>query len=75
MTQGISTRSIPEYVRVEGLDYYPLMWEADYNSQVFASTTPVAPATAAQNSTNNLITRVGYNITNHANNRDCRNYG
>ncbi|HSO77816.1 MAG TPA: TonB-dependent receptor plug domain-containing protein, partial [Bacteroidales bacterium] len=67
MTQGVSTRSIPEYERVKGLDYYPLMWESDYNSQVFAAT-PVAPATAAQNSTNNLITRVGYNITDQANN-------
>jgi TonB-linked SusC/RagA family outer membrane protein len=67
VTQGISTRSIPEYSRIQGLDYYPLMWESDYNSQVFAAT-PVAPATAAQNSTNNLITRVGYNITNQANN-------
>lgn len=65
MTQGISTRSIDEYERVEALDYYPLMWESDYYRQVYAST-PVAPATAAQNATNNLITRVGYNITNLA---------
>lgn len=67
MTQGISTRSIPEYERVSALEYYPLMWEADYNRQVYA-TTPVDPAVAAQSSTNNLITRVGYNITNLANN-------
>ena len=68
MTQGISTRSIPEYERIQGLDYYPLMWEADYNRQIFAAT-PVAPATAAQSSTDNLITRVGYNITNLPNNQ------
>lgn len=68
MTQGISTRSIPEYDRISWEDYYPLMWEADYNRQIFAAT-PVAPATAAQNSTNNLITRVGYNITNLPNNQ------
>ncbi len=68
MTQGISTRSIPEYERIGALDYYPLMWEADYNRQVFA-TTPVAPATAAQNATNDLITRVGYNITTVPNNQ------
>jgi TonB-linked SusC/RagA family outer membrane protein len=63
VTQGISTRSIPEYERVSWDDYYPLMWEADFNRQIFAAT-PVEPATAAQSSTNNLITRVGYNITN-----------
>ena len=67
-TQGVSTRSIPEYDRIQGLDYYPLMWEADYYRQVYAAT-PVDPTTAAQNSTNNLITRVGYNITNQANNQ------
>jgi TonB-linked SusC/RagA family outer membrane protein len=68
MTQGISTRSIPEYERISALEYYPLMWEADYYSQIYAAT-PVDPATAAQNSTNNLITRVGYNITNQPNNQ------
>lgn len=62
MTQGISTRAIPEYERVSALDYYPLMWESNYFSQVYAAT-PVAPATAAQNATNNLKTLVGYNIT------------
>ena len=67
-TQGLSTRSIPEYERVGALAYYPLMWEADYYRQVYAAT-PVDPTTAAQNSTNNLITRVGYNITNLANNQ------
>lgn len=73
-TQGLSSRSIPEYERVGALAYYPLMWEADYNRQIFAST-PVDPATAAQNSTNNLITRVGYNITDVANNEIVRTDG
>ncbi|MBE0679528.1 MAG: TonB-dependent receptor [Bacteroidales bacterium] len=68
VTQGISTRSIPEYERVSALEYYPLMWQSDYNRQIFAAT-PVAPATAAQNATNNLITRVGYNITTLADNQ------
>ena len=67
-TQGLSTRSIPEYERVGALAYYPLMWEADYHRQVYAAT-PVDPATAAQNSTNNLISRVGYNITTLPNNQ------
>jgi TonB-linked SusC/RagA family outer membrane protein len=62
-TQGFSSRSIPEYERVNAYEYYPLMWQSNYNSQVYAST-PVAPATAAQNSTNNLKTIVGYNIMN-----------
>jgi len=68
MTQGVSTRSIPEYDRIQGLDYYPLMWEADYNRQIFAAA-PVAPAVAAQSATDNLITRVGYNITTLPNNQ------
>jgi TonB-linked SusC/RagA family outer membrane protein len=70
-TQGFSTRSIPEYDRVSALEYYPLMWESNRNSQlVFPSTTdPAFPtaaayATASQNSTNNLKTIVGYNILN-----------
>lgn len=67
MTQGVSTRAIPEYSRVGALEYYPLMWESNYYSQVFAAT-PVAPATAALNATNNLKTLVGYNITNVADN-------
>jgi TonB-linked SusC/RagA family outer membrane protein len=62
-TQGLSTRSLPEYDRVSALEYYPLMWQSNYNSQVYAST-PIAPATAALNSTNNLKTITGYNILN-----------
>lgn len=62
-TQGLSTRSLPEYDRVSALEYYPLMWQSNYHSQVYASN-PVAPATAALNSTNNLKTIVGYNILN-----------
>jgi len=65
VTQGISTRSIPEYDRVNAFQYYPLMWESNLNSQVYAST-PVAQATAAQNATRNLKTLVGYNIFNVA---------
>ena len=73
-TQGFSTRSIQEYERVSALEYYPLMWQSYYNSQIFAST-PVAPATAANNATNNLKTNVGYNITNVADTAIVRRSG
>lgn len=67
VSQGLSTRSIPEYERVSPLDYYQLMWESHYFSQVYAST-PVDPAIAAQNATNGLIKNIGYNITTVADN-------
>lgn len=73
-TQGLSSRSMPEYDRVSALQYYPLMWQSNYNSQVYAST-PVAPATAATNATNNLKTLVGYNILNVPDNQIVDNTG
>jgi TonB-linked SusC/RagA family outer membrane protein len=62
-TQGFTSRSIPEYDRVNAFQYYPLMWESNRNSQVYAAT-PIPALTAAQNATNNLKTLVGYNIFN-----------
>jgi TonB-linked SusC/RagA family outer membrane protein len=70
-SQGFTTRSIPQYERVNAFQYYPLMWESYRNSQLVfpnptdpALPTAAAYATASQNSTNNLKTIVGYNILN-----------
>jgi TonB-linked SusC/RagA family outer membrane protein len=70
-TQGFSTRSIPEYSRVSALEYYPLMWESNRNSQLTfpVTTDPNLPSAAAiaaanQKSKTNLKTIVGYNILN-----------
>jgi TonB-linked SusC/RagA family outer membrane protein len=44
ITSGLSSRSIPEYERVDALQYYPLIWEAVRNSR--AMTTPAELAAA-----------------------------
>lgn len=36
INQGLSTRGIPEYERVDARQYYPLMWEAYRNSLSFS---------------------------------------
>ena len=38
--QGFSSRSIPEYERVDAYTYYPLMWEAYRNSMVYNKDNP-----------------------------------
>src|SRR4030095_13860138 len=35
ISQGISERGLPEYERVNEMDYYPVMWEAYRNSLVY----------------------------------------
>jgi TonB-linked SusC/RagA family outer membrane protein len=73
VSQGVSSRSIPEYERVSADQYYPLMWEANRNSLlVFPTTTAAgfptaaAYATANQSATTNLKSIVGYNLYNVA---------
>ena len=44
MSSGFSSRSIPEYDRVNAFDYYPLTWEAIRNSRPMS--TPALLATA-----------------------------
>lgn len=43
-SQGVITRSVPEYDRVNAREYYPLMWEALRNSLSISDDTPVAEA-------------------------------
>lgn len=40
INQGFSSRSIPEYDRVDAYAYYPLMWEAYRNSLVYNKNNP-----------------------------------
>lgn len=40
VSQGFSSRSIPEYDRVNAYEYYPLMWEAYRNSMVYNKKNP-----------------------------------
>jgi TonB-linked SusC/RagA family outer membrane protein len=66
ISQGFTTRSISEYDRVDPMDYYVLNWEAIRNQRVY---TAVPDPAANQYATDNLITRLGYNITNIPNNQ------
>src|SRR5689334_19040547 len=47
MSQGFSSRAIPEYDRVNAFEYYPLEWQAYRNSLVYTSGQSMA--TASQN--------------------------
>lgn len=61
LQQGISSRALPEYDRVNADQYYPLVWESLRNSQLGnGATGPEAAAFAS----NNLIDILGYNIYN-----------
>ncbi|UQD56058.1 TonB-dependent receptor [Flavobacterium sp. K5-23] len=65
MSTGLSTRSIPEYERVNAFQYYPLTWEAIRNSRPMS--TPALLATAnAFASTRTPIDLVNnpFNVTN-----------
>lgn len=73
VTQGITSRAIPEYSRVNPFEYYPLMWEGLRNSLAYTGTTPLA--TASQTATNTIKTRLGYNPFNVADNNIVRTDG
>nr|HAD52905.1 SusC/RagA family TonB-linked outer membrane protein [Algoriphagus sp.] len=64
--QGVSSRALPEYDRVNADQYYPLVWESLRNSQLGNGATPDAAATFASN---NLINILGYNVYNVPNNQ------
>ncbi|MFD0861080.1 TonB-dependent receptor [Sungkyunkwania multivorans] len=59
ISQGITSRSIPEYDRVDARQYYPLMWEAYRNSLSISGTTPVDVAN--QTATDDIFGLLGYN--------------
>lgn len=69
LSQGFSTRGIPEYDRVDAFQYYPLAWQAYRNSLVYPASgtgqTPAAAGTAASNAIKGLL---GYNPFNVADN-------
>lgn len=69
LSQGFSTRGIPEYDRVDAFQYYPLAWQAYKNSLIYPASgtgqTPAAAGTAASNAIKGLL---GYNPFNVADN-------
>jgi TonB-linked SusC/RagA family outer membrane protein len=69
LTQGVSSRGIPEYNRVNAFQYYPLAWQAYKNSLVYpASGTGISPAAAATTASAGIKGLLGYNPFNVANN-------
>lgn len=67
IAQGITSRAIPEYDRVNAKEYYPLIWEGYRNSLVNASKNPLTMDQANQKASADLKKRVlGYNPFNVA---------
>jgi TonB-linked SusC/RagA family outer membrane protein len=73
VSQGFTSRAIPEYERVDAFQYYPLMWQALRNSLYF--TTGQTLPTASTNATNQIKTQLAYNPFNVANNDIVRTDG
>ena len=73
--QGVSSRGLAEYGRVNAQQYYPLLWEAYRNSLVFPSTGTGISYDSANRVSSGLTTRTGiqgllsynpYNVANNA---------
>ncbi|MGY0039688.1 TonB-dependent receptor plug domain-containing protein [Pedobacter sp. NJ-S-72] len=63
ITQGVSSRGIPEYERVDANQYYPLAWEAYKNNLVFKGESDAAARIKASSSIKGAL---GYNPFNVA---------
>lgn len=74
INQGISSRGIPEYDRVNAYEYYPLMWEAYRNSMVYNKKNPKSIEDASliasygNENTQSITTLLGNNPFNVPNN-------
>lgn len=67
VSQGMITRAIPEYKRVNAYQYYPLMWEAYRNSLSMSSRNPISTEAANERASENIYDLLGYNPFNVAN--------
>ena len=67
--QGVSSRAVPEYERVNAQQYYPLMWEAYRNSLVSST---VTNAQASQRASADIKSLLGYNPFNVPDNQIVR---
>ncbi len=67
VSQGITSRAIPEYERVNAQQYYPLLWEARRNALSISGTVPTA--TANQRATDEIFGILGVNPFNVPNNQ------
>ncbi|MBD0284783.1 MAG: TonB-dependent receptor [Flavisolibacter sp.] len=59
IAQGVITRGIPEYERIDAFQYYPVMWEAYRNSLVYpaSATTAAIPIDSASVIASGLLPR------------------
>lgn len=67
VSQGTTSRSIPEYKRVNAQEYYPLLWEALRNSLSISGSVPQAEAN--QRATDEIFGELGTNPFNVPNNQ------
>lgn len=64
-SQGVTSRSIEEYDRVNAFEYYPLMWEAIRNGLAITGNTPFEEANqTASNSVFNQLRTNPFNVPN-----------
>lgn len=72
--QGVATRGLPEYDRVDAFQYYPILWEAYRNSLVYPTSGTGISMDSANRVASGLTSRTGiqgllsYNPFNVANN-------
>jgi len=57
--QGVATRGLPEYERIDAFQYYPIMWEAYRNSLVYPATGAAISLDSANRVASGLTTRNG----------------
>ncbi|QDH78390.1 SusC/RagA family TonB-linked outer membrane protein [Echinicola soli] len=60
--QGVSSRALPEYDRVNAGQYYPLVWESLKHGQMTSN--GLEDGAASQYASENLIELLGYNVYN-----------
>ncbi|PTX15263.1 TonB-linked SusC/RagA family outer membrane protein [Pontibacter mucosus] len=68
ISQGVTNRGLKEYDRVNAYEYYPLVWEAQRNSLVYATEDPKTMDEANLAATNGVKGILGYNPFNVADN-------
>jgi TonB-linked SusC/RagA family outer membrane protein len=66
ISSGLSSRSIPEYDRVDAFQYYPLIWEGIRNSRPMSTPTDLAAANLyASNNVYGLLVNNPFNVPNN----------
>ncbi len=75
LTQAFSNRGLPNYETLNAYDYFPIVWEALRNNTLGAKTGSADSLAAAISATNGIISYVGWNPFNVANDEIILNNG